>query len=357
MPVEYSLFNNVANMVGDWSQPKNAQGEDQGIFRRHVLTRFTTAIVGTAAEITDTAVQLIYSPVSAVGAVAIKPFTWTLAHLSKAEMMIKINDSVDNLYDFIKTALKVVGYAIGSVFTLTLGFVSPSANHALHNAFGLTNNVREDQVRLEAQKKAAEDREIKNGQLQILTQEADDICVEAKQLSQKATEASHKVRENIGSKKFDAAKAALQECVDFLDQVKKCEVKIQENAVKIQEQNDCEKSRIFTAEHIDAVKKSLADLDKVLEVATENLNAAVDAEAKAEQARKIEEAAKAEEARKAAEAQKAEEKRKAEANDNPENVDPIATPARGYLDYGLKIPLKVAYNTGARVVGAQKYDW
>lgn len=52
----------------------------------------------------------------------------------------EFESSLSGPADIFKTVLKIIGYAIGSFFTASLGILSPYKNFRLHCIFGLTNN-------------------------------------------------------------------------------------------------------------------------------------------------------------------------------------------------------------------------
>lgn len=52
----------------------------------------------------------------------------------------EFESSLSGPADIFKTVLKIIGFAIGSFFTASLGILSPYKNFRLHCAFGLTNN-------------------------------------------------------------------------------------------------------------------------------------------------------------------------------------------------------------------------
>jgi hypothetical protein len=65
----------------------------------------------------------------------------------------EFESSLSGPVDIFKTTLKIAGYAIGILFTATLGIISPYKNFRLHCAFGLTTNRQAEKAQRLAEEK------------------------------------------------------------------------------------------------------------------------------------------------------------------------------------------------------------
>lgn len=148
-------LNLVMNKVDSWSQKVDEMEVHQSWAKRHLLTRAVTVAAGVPLEITAVFQNIIATPVYAVGVVC-KLATKTLRVCSSAEFLKKVDDALPSLADLARTVLRIIAYAVGTVFTATLGYLSPSANFRLHCSvpfLDLASNVRENKLKSEWQQK------------------------------------------------------------------------------------------------------------------------------------------------------------------------------------------------------------
>lgn len=140
-------LNSFMNKMDEISQPINhITRVPQGAFKRHVLPSIGTPVVGTPLEVLAVAQNIVTAPVQLAGA-GLNLAVRALTHISSAKCLRDFSEKLPTLSDFFRTLGRVVAYAIGTLFTATLGFFSPSANFKLHCAFGLTTHNREEAVR------------------------------------------------------------------------------------------------------------------------------------------------------------------------------------------------------------------
>lgn len=162
-------LNLVMNKVDNWSQKKVDETGFKHWAKRNILTRATTVLVGVPLEIATVAQNALAVPFYTAGVVA-KLAVKTVRIFSSAEFLRKADEALPTLGQLVKTILRVAAYAIGTIFTLVLGFISPSANFRLHCSIPYLNlavNVRENaikeqllqQLAIDEQKRAEEEAE------------------------------------------------------------------------------------------------------------------------------------------------------------------------------------------------------
>ncbi|MEI8124166.1 MAG: hypothetical protein WCG42_00240 [Parachlamydiaceae bacterium] len=99
------------------------------------------AVVVTSTEALVVAGKVLFTaPKELVGSV-VGLGARVISVISGSEAVKKFADSMPTLSDFIKTVVKTVGYAMGTVFSATLGVLSPSANYRLHCSLGLATHL------------------------------------------------------------------------------------------------------------------------------------------------------------------------------------------------------------------------
>lgn len=150
-----SPLNQVMNRVDSWGQKVDEIGIPQSWAKRHLLTRAITFAAGVPVELTAALQNIIATPVYAAGVVG-KLATKTLRVCSSSEFLKNLDEVLPGPAQLVRTVLRVVAYAIGAIFTGTLGVLSPSANFRLHCSVpfvDLTTNVREAKLKSEWQQK------------------------------------------------------------------------------------------------------------------------------------------------------------------------------------------------------------
>lgn len=129
-----SWMNRIDSMIHSVDQ----QGNPPSLFKKSVLSRFGTVLVGAPLEVAAVAQNIILAPVYAVGAVA-KLAVKTVRCVSSAEFLRKMDQSLPSITDFIKTVLRIAAYAIGAISTAVVGFISPDFNFKAHCAVPYLN--------------------------------------------------------------------------------------------------------------------------------------------------------------------------------------------------------------------------
>ena len=165
-------LNNWMNRIDGWRHSVDANGNPRSFFKKEILSRFGTALVGTPLEIAAVAQNIIAAPITAVGVVA-KLGVKTVRCVTSAEFFKKLDNALPSLKDFIRTVLRVFAYAIGAFSTATIGFISPDLNFAahckvpfLHLAYNKQQQI--DQAAVEVQRQRTAEEELKAHEEQAL---------------------------------------------------------------------------------------------------------------------------------------------------------------------------------------------
>lgn len=124
-------LNNWMNCVDRMSQKTDANGNPQSWMTRNVATRAATLFVGVPLELAAVAQNIIRAPIEAVGVVG-KLAVKAARVVSSAEFLRKAEDALPTFQQLVKTVARIVAYVVGTVFTATLGVISPARNFKLH---------------------------------------------------------------------------------------------------------------------------------------------------------------------------------------------------------------------------------
>lgn len=136
-------LNNLMNRVDGWGQPNNPEtNEPQGVFKRVFATRAATVAFGVPLEVAAVAENVFKATVKGIF-IPVRLAVNTFSCLTGSEACEDCNDKLPKVKSFLRAVYRVAAYAIGTFFTLTLGFISPAANFKLHAALGLAENRRE----------------------------------------------------------------------------------------------------------------------------------------------------------------------------------------------------------------------
>lgn len=132
---------------------------------RTVSTRLVSFSGGVPFEILASLQNLVKLPFQPFG-LACKYAIKVINFVFDSTLLGRLENGLPGFTDIIKTALKVIGYALGAVFTTTLGVLSPRANFLLHCACGLIENEKVEAEKRHAQIEAARLREAQEIALQ-----------------------------------------------------------------------------------------------------------------------------------------------------------------------------------------------
>lgn len=125
----------------------SAEFTQQPSYSKNIQSRFLT-VVSLPVELIASLENAIKLPFQAA-ACTIKIYAKILDIFIDSKSLQNIESRLTGPIAVLKTALKIVGYAIGSLFTLTLGILSPYKNFQLHCSFGLiTNKSIEKQLQM-----------------------------------------------------------------------------------------------------------------------------------------------------------------------------------------------------------------
>lgn len=159
--------NELLNRINDW------QLTDQNAFKRHVSSRITNLCATAPIEAIAIAQNIIIAPFQAAG-IVLNAGTRVISVISSSQAIKDLQDSLPNLKDLMGTIVKIVGYAIGTVFTATLGVISPSANFKVQCAFGLAIDLRDEAIKIALEEEEKE----KSNQLAAAQREIERIAEE-----------------------------------------------------------------------------------------------------------------------------------------------------------------------------------
>jgi len=134
-------------------------------FKKQIASRVLMIAGGIPLEVLAMAQNLIKLPFEAATA-AIKLPSKVANFCLRSKTLKEFERGLSGPFDVIKTALKVVGYAIGTSFTATFGFFSPSMNFKLHVKMHLIRNEKAETKRLHAETEAARLRDAQEKSMQ-----------------------------------------------------------------------------------------------------------------------------------------------------------------------------------------------
>jgi hypothetical protein len=132
--------------------------QSDSFLARSVGSRFTTVVAGVPLEILAVAQNLIKLPFEAAQMV-IKLPAKIINTCVDSPSLNEFASSLPGPIALLKTALKVLGYAIGAFFTATLGLLSPKANFNLHVFLSLVKDEKAEAQKLKANQEATKKRE------------------------------------------------------------------------------------------------------------------------------------------------------------------------------------------------------
>lgn len=287
-----SPLNNLMNRVDGWSQSLNPEtDEPQGFFKRVVAGRLATVVFGVPLEVAAAA-QNVFKTFYKGVFMPLKVVANTISCVSGTDALDVLDEKLPKYKSFFKAVYRVAAYAIGTFFTLTVGFISPAANFKLHAVLGLGVNERErDQqaaaalIDIENAKKAEAVLKEAAAKLQAeLTQKAEQekaaaaaakravqekLAVEATKKAEQekaAAEAAKKAElEKVIAKKAEAAKIAVEagkkadqeKAAAAAQAAKKAEQEKAAAAAKI------ENTRNVAASEVDSIEAEINDILKV----------------------------------------------------------------------------------------------
>lgn len=131
--------------------------ESDAILKK-IAVRAITVIGVLPLEVMTTALGLIKLPFDAALSVCKIPLKVTNL-FARSKSLRSLERSLPTPRAVVITALKIVGYALGTLFTLILGvFISPKMNFDLHVSLGLIRNERAEAQRLQAELQVAKRR-------------------------------------------------------------------------------------------------------------------------------------------------------------------------------------------------------
>jgi hypothetical protein len=135
------------------------------LITQQVSSRIITVIIGFPLEITAI-LQNVIKLTFLVGQSIIKIPTKVVSVWVESETLKEFDSSLC-LLELLTTICKVIKYIFGSIFTATVGILSPSFNFRLHILMGLVTDVKKEKAYLEIQEKAYRVQEAQEKAMQI----------------------------------------------------------------------------------------------------------------------------------------------------------------------------------------------
>lgn len=125
------LMNHVANL-----------SYSESFFVRNISTRAVMTLAGVPLEILTSFQNLVFIPIQPLG--VLSKFTIKILNMGIDSQRLRNFEEkyLPGIPQILITALKVFGYALGAVFSATLGFVYPWGNFKLHCALGLITDEK-----------------------------------------------------------------------------------------------------------------------------------------------------------------------------------------------------------------------
>jgi hypothetical protein len=147
-----SPLNHLLNHVADME-------ESHSFFRSQITSRGVTLLGGLPLEVCALAQNLIRLPWLSAVSVVKMPVKLIGACLSSRAVK-ECASSMPGVEEVFATALKVLGYVLGTIFTATIGFaLSPYLNFRLHLFLGLISDEKAKKAEEEAGQQAKKERE------------------------------------------------------------------------------------------------------------------------------------------------------------------------------------------------------
>jgi hypothetical protein len=155
-----SPLNHLLNHVADMA-------ESHSFLRSQITSRGVTLLGGLPLEVCASAQNLIRLPWLSAVSVVKMPVKLIGACLNSRAIK-ECASSMPGVQEVFATALKVLGYVLGAIFTATVGFVlSPYLNFRLHLLLGLISDEKAKKAEEEAEQQAKKEREVQEKATQM----------------------------------------------------------------------------------------------------------------------------------------------------------------------------------------------
>ncbi len=152
-------LNVLMNRVADLSDSKS-------FFKKQILTRALVVTACLPVEVLSTAQNLIKLPYQAIQT-AIKIPAKIINLGVRSSSLREFEMKLTGPFQLMKTAIKVISYIIGTLFTATLGIISPYRNFRLHAALDLVKDIKAEKARRDGELNAAKQRETEKAIMQM----------------------------------------------------------------------------------------------------------------------------------------------------------------------------------------------
>lgn len=133
--------NELLNRINEWNAPEH------NAFKRHMCSRVTNLCATAPMETLAVAQNILTVPFQVVG-VTLNLGTKVLSVICCSKALRDFRANLPSISDLCRTLARIVLYAVGTVFTATIGVLSPSANFKLHCAMGLAVDQREEAIKI-----------------------------------------------------------------------------------------------------------------------------------------------------------------------------------------------------------------
>ncbi len=149
------LMNRVAEM-----------SDSNSFFKQQILSRVSVLAGCIPLEMVATAQNIIKLPFEAA-MLTIKIPAKVINLFIGSETLKDFETSLPGPLQLIKTAFKIIGYAIGTLFTSTLGMLSPYKNFRLHTVLDLISDEKAEAAAFQKEQAAARQREVQREIMQL----------------------------------------------------------------------------------------------------------------------------------------------------------------------------------------------
>lgn len=113
----------------------NNMNNSNSCWTRNITARLSSTIGGTVINVVIAVKETLKLPFQALS-IPLKLVVKTARIIYDANWLQKLDHRLSGISDLFKSAFKAFGAAFAAVFSLTIGFLSPRANVALHRFFG-----------------------------------------------------------------------------------------------------------------------------------------------------------------------------------------------------------------------------
>lgn len=150
----------------NWTMNRVASISESNSKGKKIASRAAVAVGVIPLEVLAIAQNLIKLPFSS----ALMLFRVPLKAaniIACSKSLRSFENSLPGFYSLTVTALKVIGYVIGAIFSLTIGLISPKINFSLHKALRLIVDEKAEAERLQKELQKAKEQKILTQKIEL----------------------------------------------------------------------------------------------------------------------------------------------------------------------------------------------